>query len=103
MPRFLITYHASEMPHDPESMAQAREAFMRWAGKTGSALVDPGAPVRSALTVSGSGTHEGPADGPFNGWSVIEAADAETAVGMLSDHPFIGRGGVLQVSTPVDF
>jgi hypothetical protein len=100
MPRFLVTYHGSNMPHDAESMAKAREAFMHWAGKTGHALVDPGAPIAHTLTVSSSGTNEGLADGPFNGWSVIEAGDLNAAAKLLADHPFIGRGGVLQVNEP---
>jgi hypothetical protein len=35
------------------------------------------------------------------GWSVIEAADREAAVRIVRDHPFISRGGILQVSEPV--
>jgi hypothetical protein len=100
MPRFLVTYHGSEMPHDPESMASARQAFMQWASKTGGALVEPGAPVQATKTVSTGGAHDGPAVGPINGWSVIEAADADEAARMLGDHPFISRGGVLQISEP---
>ena len=100
MPRFLITYHGNGMPHDPESMATAREAFMQWAAKTGDALVEPGAPVGSTRTVSSTGTQDGPASGPIDGWSVLEAANTEEAAQKLSDHPFIGRGGVLQISEP---
>jgi hypothetical protein len=73
MTRFLVTYHGSEMPHDPEAIAQARDAFIQWAGKTGAALVEPGDPIRSFKTIDRSGTREGAAEGPFNGWSVIEA------------------------------
>jgi hypothetical protein len=102
MPRFLVTYHGGNMPHDPESMAKARDAFMQWAGKMGPALVDPGAPIAAARTVSSSGTQDGLADGPFNGWSVIEADDLKAAAKLLSDHPFIGRGGVLQINEPAN-
>lgn len=100
MPRFLVTYHGSNMPHDPESMARARDAFMHWAGKTGSALVEPGAPIAGTRTVSSQGTRDSLADEPFNGWSVIEAADLNAAAKVVADHPFIGRGGVLQISEP---
>lgn len=100
MPKFLVTYHGSNMPHDAESMARAREAFMSWAGKTGPALVDPGAPIAGTRSVSSNGAKDGLADGPFNGWSVIEAADLNAAVTLLSDHPFISRGGVLQINEP---
>jgi hypothetical protein len=103
MARFLVTYHGSDMPHDPDSMARAREAFMQWAAKTGDALADPGAPVRAFSTLSSSGAGEGPAEGPITGWSVIEADDAAGAARLLDDHPFIGRGGVLQIAEPVAF
>ena len=104
MARFLVTYHAESMPHDPESMAKARDAFMAWAAKTGSALVDPGAPIKSTSTVAEGGwDREGHADTAFSGWSVIEAADADAAAQVLSDHPFISRGGILQISEPVEF
>jgi hypothetical protein len=34
---------------------------------------------------------------------VIEAPDADAAAQMLSDHPFVGRGGTLQINAPVEF
>ncbi len=91
------------MPHEPEAIAQGRDAFIQWAGKTGAALVEPGDPVRSFKTIDRNGTREGAAEGPFNGWSVIEADDADAALQILKDHPFIGRGGQLQVSEPLEF
>jgi hypothetical protein len=100
MPRFLVTYHGSNMPHDAASMAKARDAFMRWAGKMGPALADPGAPIVGARTVSSEGAGDGLAEGPLNGWSVIEADDLNAAARLLADHPFIGRGGVLQINEP---
>jgi hypothetical protein len=103
MARFLVTYHGSEMPHDPEIMAQAREAFMQWAAKTGHALPEPGEPTGASKVVSRDGTGDGPADGPFSGWSVVEAPDVGAAMQLLADHPFIGRGGILQVSIPAAF
>jgi hypothetical protein len=100
MARYLVTYHGSEMSHEPEAMLQARNAFMAWAQQTGPALVEPGAPVIGMTTISGSGTDDGPAQGPLQGWSVIEAESPAAAAQILSTHPFIGRGGSLQVSEP---
>lgn len=100
MAKFLVTYHGGNMPHDPESMAKARDAFMQWAGKTGPALTEPGAPIGATRTVSSHGTHDGVAEGEYNGWSVIEASDLNEATKLLQGHPFIGRGGVLQINEP---
>jgi hypothetical protein len=100
MAKYLVTYHGSSMPHDPEAMASARAAFMQWAGKTGAALADPGAPVQSARTVPAGGVGEGGTNEAISGWSIVEASDMDAAVALLGDHPFIGRGGVLQVCEP---
>ena len=101
MARFLVTYYAGDMPQDPESIAQARHAFSQWAAKTGPALADLGAPIRSATTISNDGIHNGTPAGPLMGWSVIEAEDGNAAVRLMEDHPFISRGGMLQLSEPI--
>ena len=101
MARFLITYHAGDMSQDPESIAQARRAFAQWAAKAGAALADIGSPIRSATTISSDGIHHGAPSGSFMGWSVIEAEDGNAAVRLLADHPFISRGGILQLSEPI--
>ena len=101
MARFLVTYYAGDMPSDAVSIADARGAFMRWAEKVGPALADVGPPVRSATTIAGEGARAGVASEPFMGWSVIEAADSAAAVQLVQDHPFVSRGGVLQISEPV--
>jgi len=101
MARFLITYHTGDMPQDPESIARARRAFTQWAAKTGPALADIGTPIRSTTTISSKGIHNGAPAEPFMGWSVIEAEDGNAAVRLLTDHPFISRGGILQLSEPI--
>ena len=98
MPKFLVTYHGMGEPA-PEQAQQAMAAFMAWASSVGGALVDPGAPLGPAKTVSSGSVSDGPADGPMGGYSVVEAADLDSAVELVKDHPFVGRGGSLQVST----
>jgi len=51
--------------------------------------------------ISGDGIRDGTPAGPFMGWSVIEAEDSNAAVRLMQDHPFISRGGILQLSEPV--
>ena len=98
MARFLVIYHGSEMPHDPEIMAQAKAAFERWVEEVGEAVVDPGAPLRMVAQVSKDDPGE-PVD--VSGYSIIEAENAEAAVALLQSHPFVARGGILQVNEPV--
>jgi hypothetical protein len=65
----------------------------------GGALVDPGAPLGPAKTVRSGSVSAGPAGGPVGGYSVVEAADLDGAAELVKNHPFVGRGGSLQVST----
>jgi hypothetical protein len=101
MTKFLVTYHGAGAPESPEAAQQAMAAFVAWAQKTGSALVDPGAPLGPAKVVSSKAVTDGAADGPFGGYSIIEAEDLDAAVTLVRDHPFVGRGGSLQVSAAV--
>ncbi len=96
MSKFLVTYHGAEMPHDPELMAQARAAFGAWLQQSGSAVTDPGAPLKFVTQLSKDGMGNGKIE--IGGYSIIEASDADEVEKILSSHPFIGRGGVLQVN-----
>ena len=97
MPKFLVTYHGAGAPA-PEEAQQAMAAFMAWASSAGEALVDPGAPLGPAKTVSAGSVFDGAADGRVNGYSILQAPDLDSAVDLVKSHPFVGRGGSLQVS-----
>jgi len=101
MPRFLVTYHGGGMPESEEGRQQAMAAFGAWVGATGKALVDPGAPLGPSRTVSAGSVTHGRATEPFNGYSVLEAADLDAAVDLVRSHPYVERGGSLQVSEAV--
>lgn len=101
MARFLVTYHGAGMPAGAEEQQQAAAAFGAWVASVGSALVDPGAPLGRTTTVSGGGEAEGPAAGPASGYSILEAASMEEAVELVRAHPFVARGGSLQLGEAV--
>ena len=101
MPRFLVTYHGGGMPESEEGRQQAMAAFGAWVGATGTALVDPGAPLGPSRTVSAGSVTDGRASEPFNGYSILEAGDLDAAVDLVRSHPYVERGGSLQVSEAV--
>ena len=101
MTSYLVTYHGGGMPETEEGRQQAMAAFGAWVGKVGDALADPGAPLGKAMTVSADDVHCGAADGPVAGYSVLRADDMESAVSLVRDHPFVGRGGSLTVMESV--
>jgi hypothetical protein len=95
MSRFLITYHGSGMPDDPELMEQAKAAFGNWVAGAGDAIVDPGAPVQMVKQVANDGATDAVQIG---GYSIIQADNADAAAAVLSSHPYVARGGTLQVN-----
>jgi hypothetical protein len=95
MSKYLITYHNAKMPNDPAIMEQAKIAFGKWLQEAGKAVIDPGAPVRTSTQVSGASPS---ALVEIGGYSIIQAASAEEAVKILTSHPFVSRGGTLQIN-----
>ena len=100
MPIYLVTYHGGPgMPQEPAAVQQMVSAFQTWVSEVGSAIRDPGAPLGPAKSVSSDGvSNSGPGIG---GYSLIKADDLDAAVGLVKNHPFVGRGGTLQVSEAV--
>jgi hypothetical protein len=103
MPTYLVTYHGNGgVPPNPEAREQAMAAFGAWVVSVGDAMVDPGAPLAASKSVSSTGSHDGPASGSIGGYTLLQAADLDAAVGLVAEHPFISRGGTLQVSEPAN-
>ena len=95
MAKFLVTYHGGGMPHDPEQVAQAKAAFQKWLSEQGDAVVDPGDPVNMVAQVS-NGAPTSPVE--IGGYSIIVAPTKDDAVKLLQNHPFVSRGGTLQLN-----
>ena len=97
MRKFLVTYHGAGMPTnpDPETMKKVKAAFASWLQEAGQAVVDPGAPIKPVAQVSNG------APSPqveVGGYSILQGDSVETVRAILAKHPFVGRGGTLQVS-----
>lgn len=102
MPAFLITYHgAMEMPPNEEAREQMMSAFMAWAGSIGDKMVDPGSPVGPSRVVTSGGDADGKATGEVGGYTIIKADSLDDAVSAVRSHPFLARGGTLQVAEAV--
>ncbi len=96
MNKFLVTYHGSGMPDDPALMEQAKMAFGNWVADAGDAIVDP---VHMVTQVATEGAPEAVQIG---GYSIIQADSVEDAKAVLSSHPYVARGGTLQVNQILD-
>jgi hypothetical protein len=99
MAKFLVTYHGVEMPNDPEVMAAARAAFGQWLSEAGSAVIDPGNPLTMVAQVANGDALPAVAIG---GYSIIETPGVDDVVKLLRGHPFVARGGTLQVNRALE-
>jgi hypothetical protein len=94
MPQYLVTYHGMGHP-TPEAMAAGRAAFQTWVDSAGGAVVDPGAPVNVSAQIA---TGEPAAEAEIAGYSIVRAESLDGARALLANHPFIARGGTLQLN-----
>jgi hypothetical protein len=76
-------------------------AFGAWVAGVGDHMIDPGAPLGPSKSVSPEGVSDSGPGPEIGGYSLIKADDLDTAVGLVKSHPFVGRGGTLQVSEAV--
>ncbi len=92
MKKFLVVYHA---PIDamaqttnvtPEQQAKGMEAWMTWAQKCGSHLLDMGSPLMNGQQLSPGG---GVSSSSKNvaGYSILQAENMEEAKALLQGHP----------------
>jgi hypothetical protein len=102
MPTYLVTYHGGPgMPPDPEGAQQMLAAFQAWVAEVGPAMRDPGAPLGPAATVSADQEAEGQTEAQIGGYTILDAASLGEAVGLVRSHPFLSRGGSLQVNEAI--
>ena len=76
-------------------------SFTEWAGSVGDIMVDPGSPLGPSKVVTSEGDTDGKATGEVAGYTIITADSLDDAVRAVRSHPFVGRGGTLQVSEAV--
>jgi len=95
MARFLVTYHGLGAPA-PDQIEQAKAAFGAWLAQAGAAVVDPGAPLQPAGAVG-----EQAEAVSISGYSMLEAESVDAVKALLASHPYVARGGTLQVHEAV--
>ena len=94
MKKFLVLYHApaesmaQTMNFTPEQQAKGMEAWMQWAQKCGSQLVEMGSPLMNGQQLSADGSvaasHKN-----VSGYSILEAENLDAAKALLEGHPHI--------------
>src|SRR5437763_14374549 len=102
MAKFMILYRSSMSATEqmssgtPEQAQEGMAAWMRWAEKAGSAVVDLGSPLgNTRLVPAGAGSSTGE---PIGGFSIVEADSADDVAKLFDDHPHLQMpGAVIEV------
>ena len=97
MANYLLTYHGGSMPETKEAQDSAMQAWTAWFGTLGDALVDGGNPVSQAKAISADGSVMDATMAP-SGYSVIQAADIDSAIALAKGCPVLAGGANVLVS-----
>ena len=103
MAKYLFVYHGGSHPETAEEQAKVMDEWGQWFGLMGSAVVDGGNPVGMSSTVNSDGTvvNNGGSN-PASGYSLIEAADLDDAVGKARGCPILAAGGTIELAEAFD-
>ena len=103
MKKFLVLYQSTvpaseQMKHStPEQAKAGMDAWMSWAGKAGSGIVDMGSPVGATAKLNGAGQAAG-ANAQVGGYSILQAESKDGLMGLLKNHPhFMAPGASIEV------
>ncbi|MGD9601588.1 MAG: hypothetical protein AB7O21_18675 [Gammaproteobacteria bacterium] len=103
MAKYLFVYHGGKPPSTPEEGRQAMDAWGKWFGSMGHAVIDGGNPVGKSSTVNPDGSLS-PTGGanPATGYSLIEAASLEDAHAKARGCPLLQAGGTVEIAQALD-
>lgn len=104
MAKYLFVYHGGGKP--PASPAEGKEimdAWGKWFGSMGAAVIDGGNPVGLSSTVTSDGSLvSGGGANPASGYSLIEASSLADAHAKAKGCPLLKRGGTIEIAEAID-
>ena len=103
MAKFLFVYHGGKRATNPADVKQAMDAWGKWFGSMGTAVIDGGNPVGKSSTVKADGSvvSDGGAN-PASGYSLIEAPTLDEAFKKAKGCPILAHGGSVEIAEAMD-
>ena len=103
MAKYLFVYHGGKVPETEQEQAKVMDAWGKWFGSMGSAVIDGGNPVGKSSTVQSNGSvvNNGGAN-PVSGYSLVEGSSLEDALAMAKGCPILASGGSIEVAEAFD-
>ena len=103
MAKYLFVYHGGKRATNPADVKQAMDAWGKWFGSMGTAVIDGGNPVGKSSTVKADGSvvSDGGAN-PASGYSLIEAPTLDDAFAKAKGCPILAHGGSVEIAEAMD-
>jgi hypothetical protein len=86
MKKFMLLYKGPATPPDA-----SHAAWPAWFEKAGDRLVSIGSPMANGFVVRRAGFQDGSATS-LNGYSIVQASDADAVRDLVKDHPYLAQG-----------
>jgi hypothetical protein len=103
MAKFLFVYHGGSTPTSDAEIKQVMDAWGKWMGGMGAAMVDGGAPVGKSSTVNSNGSvSDNGGANPASGYSLVEAKSLNDALAHAKGCPILAAGGSVEVAETID-
>jgi len=96
MAKFLYVYYGGKMETDPEKQKESMDAWMKWFGGLGKAVVDAGNPTMPGKMVTKAGSKDISGDS-ITGYSVVQADSLDAALKIAKGSPQLTAGGQIAV------
>ncbi len=101
MAKYLLAYHGGGMPETEAEQASVMAAWSEWLASAGDKLVDGGAPLGQAKSVSADGAVSDTATS-LNGYSLINADSIDDVVAFAKASPHLSAGGTVEVREAIE-
>lgn len=99
MKKFVVLYNApqsaqSQMAEStPEAAQEGMKAWMEWADRAGSGIVDMGSPLGEGREITATGASEVSSSNHVGGYGILQAEDLAGAESLLEGHPHLMMPG----------
>ena len=94
MNKYVLAYYGEPHFNSPEEGKKHMGEWGAWVKGLGTAMTDPGVPLKATKTVSSKGVKDGGGSNRLTGYSVVEAASFEDAIAMAKTCPHLNFGTI---------
>ncbi len=98
MNHYIITYLGGEHPQNPEEGQKHFEAYQKWLGSLGDAVIKAMVPFQNVHTVHPDGSVSEGSSTAMSGHTIVQAESISQALAYSKSCPFLAINGSLEVA-----